>query len=75
MVLLPICWFLIPFGILSVEINFDSAGYTYFVPRAFYITTNLSSEAKKLVVVATMEEGDFAILEEKAYICAVETKH
>lgn len=40
---------------MAVEINFDSAGYTYFVPRTFYITTNLSSEAKKLVVVATME--------------------
>ncbi len=40
---------------MAVEMIFDSAGYTYFVPRTFYITTNLSSEAKKLVVVATME--------------------
>lgn len=40
---------------MAVEMNFDSAGYTYFVPRTFYITTNLSPEAKKLVVVATME--------------------
>ncbi|MBR2424495.1 MAG: DUF1573 domain-containing protein [Tidjanibacter sp.] len=40
---------------VAVEMNFDSAGYTYFVPRAFYITTTLSEKAKKIVVVATME--------------------
>lgn len=40
---------------LAVEMNFDSAGYDYFVPRAFYITTTLFEKAKKVVVVATME--------------------
>lgn len=40
---------------LAVEMTFDSAGYDYFVPRSFYITTTLSEKAKKVVVVATME--------------------
>lgn len=40
---------------IAVEMNFDSSGYTYFVPRAFYLTTSLSEKAKKVVIVATME--------------------
>lgn len=38
-----------------VEMNFDSSGYTYFVPRAFYIYTSLSEKGKKLVVMADVE--------------------
>ena len=37
------------------RLTFYSSGYTYFVPRAFYIVSTASIAPKKLVVVAEME--------------------
>ncbi|MBO7197340.1 MAG: DUF1573 domain-containing protein [Tidjanibacter sp.] len=37
------------------RLTFYSSGYTYFVPRAFYIVSTASLAPKKLVVVAEME--------------------
>ena len=40
----------------AAKMIFYSSGYTYFVPRAFYVITSASAmEPKKLVVMADME--------------------
>lgn len=38
-----------------VTMRFYSSGYTYFIPRAFYLRTSLSPEGRCLIVTADME--------------------
>ena len=38
-----------------VTMRFYSLGYTYFIPRAFYLRTSLSPEGRCLIVTADME--------------------